>query len=75
MNPEQLTYYETLHKLVTKMRTAHWEAKKYRSASAAKRENDLGLQIDKIVRAENIRRTQEANKIQGTLDYPQYVEQ
>jgi hypothetical protein len=53
ISSEQLAYYEKLHHLVTQMRTAHWEAKKYRSLQAAQKEHRLGLEIDKIVRNEN----------------------
>jgi hypothetical protein len=62
MSPEQLAYYEKLHSLVSRMRTAHWEAKKYRSRSAADKEYRLGLEIDKLVRSENLKRKKLSNE-------------
>jgi hypothetical protein len=56
MKFEELPYYEQLHILVTRMRTAYWEGRKYKSASAFKKADDLGKQIDKINRAENLKR-------------------
>jgi hypothetical protein len=56
ITPEQLEYYEKLHTLVTQYRTAHWDAKNYRSKQAADKEYRLGLEIDKLVRSENLKR-------------------
>lgn len=56
ITPEQLEYYEKLHNLVTRYRTAHWDAKARRSVQAAEKEHRLGMEIDKLVRNENLKR-------------------
>lgn len=62
MKFEELPYYERLHILVTKMRTAHWEAIRFHSKAAADKAHRLGLEIDKITREENLRRRNGQNK-------------
>ncbi len=63
MTPEQLLYYEKLHNLVTQHRTAHWDAKKYRGKGYSEKEYRTGLEIDKLVRAENLKRQREVKTI------------
>lgn len=62
MKFEELPYSEQLHILVTKMRTAYWEGRKYRSPSAFRKAEELGKQIDKLTRAENLRRQAQQQK-------------
>lgn len=55
--PEPLPYTEQLYSLINKMRTAYW-LKRKGSSTAAKDEHKYGLEIDKLLRAENARRRQ-----------------
>jgi hypothetical protein len=59
MKFEELPYAEQLHTLVTRMRTAYWEGRKYGSKASHDKANQIGLQIDKLTRAENLRRLKE----------------